>query len=353
MADENAARAHDKVSDGAGPDSSDARRPVDFSAGIADASVFDGTDENSRKVRRAWRERLNARENRKLVIGVLATLFGGVFWGFSGTCASLLFDGYHVDTEWLMSVRQLLAGLLFMATILITDRKRFMALLHNKHDRRLICAFAMLGVLLNQYGYLMAVRLTNAGTATVMQCLQLVIIMAYSCMTAHRRPRKREIAGVILAFSGTFFIATGGDPTTLAIPAEGLVVGLLSAVGAACMTIMPARILPMYGSAIVTGSGMMISGVVTCVVFQPWRNVPALDASGWGAFAVLVVVGSYLAYMLYMQGVKDIGSMRASLIGTVEPVSATVTSALFLGTVFAGTDILGFALIIAMMFLTV
>ena len=73
----------------------------------------------------------------------------------------------------------------------------------------------------------------------------------------------------------------------------------------------------------------------------------------WGAFLVLALVGSCLAYSLYMQGVKDIGSMRASLIGTVEPVSAAVTSAIVLGTVFTGTDIVGFACIIIMMVLTV
>ena len=89
------------------------------------------------------------------------------------------------------------------------------------------------------------------------------------------------------------------------------------------------------------------------VFVRPWESVPAFDASGLIALAILIVVGSFLAYNLYMQGVKDIGSVRASLIGTVEPVSATVTSALVLGTVFAPTDLIGFALIIAMVFLTV
>ena len=80
--------------------------------------------------------------------------------------------------------------------------------------------------------------------------------------------------------------------------------------------------------------------------------MPQLDGMGWGAFFVLAAVGSCLAYSLYMQGVKDIGSMRASLIGTVEPVSAAVTSAVVLGTVFTMPDIAGFACIIVMVFLT-
>jgi hypothetical protein len=37
----------------------------------------------------------------------------------------------------------------------------------------------------------------------------------------------------------------------------------------------------------------------------------------------------------------------------VEPVSATITSAVMLGTVFFPTDLIGFVMIIVMMFLTV
>ena len=119
------------------------------------------------------------------------------------------------------------------------------------------------------------------------------------------------------------------------------------------MSIIPARLLREYGASVVTGMGMLLSGIVTSAFVQPWADMPALDGIGWAAFIVLAAVGSCLAYSLYMQGVRDIGSMRASLIGTIEPVSAAVTSALVLGTVFTGTDIVGFAAIIVMVFLTV
>ena len=312
-----------------------------------------GEDDDSRAQRRASRTRHNARQDRRLLTGALITLAGGTFWGFSGTCASYLFENYAVDTLWLMCVRQLCSGALFLIPIMLFDRKKFMALWTCPRDLAVFFAFTIGGVFLNQLGYLMAVDLMNAGTATVLQCLQLVFIMAWACITSRRAPRKRELAGVALALAGTYLIATGGDPTRLTIPLEGLVIGLVAAVGAACMSVVPVKILPKYGSSVITGSGMLVSGIISSTFVRPWESVPALDAMGWGAFAVLAFVGSFLAYFLYMQGVKDIGSMRASLIGTVEPVSATITSAIFLGTVFAGTDILGFALIIIMVFLTV
>ncbi len=202
-------------------------------------------------------------------------------------------------------------------------------------------------------------------------------------------PRRREIIGTGLAFLGTLLIATGGDPTTLSIPPMGLAMGLLCAIGGACICIIPAKILPEYGSMTVTGLAMFGAGIgmsavvrpwqnmpvmdgtgwfalalLTVVgsflayslymqVVRPWQNMPVMDGTGWFALALLTVVGSFLAYSLYMQGVKEIGSVRASLIGTIEPLSATVSSVIVLGTVFMPTDLIGFALIIAMVFLTV
>ena len=287
-----------------------------------------------------------------MITGVLATLVGGSFWGFSGTSASFLFDTYHVDTLWLMSVRQILAGLLFMAVVVTRDRARLVKLWTTPADRKQLLLFTAFGLLFNQFCYLSAVRLTNAGTATVLQCLQLVIIMGYACVTDRRMPRTREVIGIGLALGGTFLIATGGDPTSLNISPLGLAAGLMCAVSAACMAVIPAKILPEYGSPIVTGSAMLTAGVVSCVFVQPGRicrrsTLPASRRSrcSWLSARFLLTC--------YMQGVKDIGSVRASLIGTVEPVSATITSAVMLGTVFLPTDLIGFVMIIVMMFLTV
>lgn len=270
---------------GCGDDIEDAGKAAEVAAfekrermGLA-SSIKPGTDADaaSRAARRSMRERLNDRDSRRLLVGVLATLFGGIFWGFSGTSASYLFAHYQIDTIWLLSIRQLLAGAMFMVVILLFDRVRFVQLLKNPRHLAVMAVFTLFGVFGNSFSYLLAVRLTNAGTATVMQCLQLVLIMVYTCIVTRRLPRRRELAGVVLAFAGAFLIATGGDPSTLVIPPEGLAVGLISAVGAACMSIVPAKILPVYGSSIVTGTAMFASGIVLSAFVQPWQSIPAFD----------------------------------------------------------------------------
>ena len=51
----------------------------------------------------------------KTTRGVVLTLIGGTCWGFSGTCAKFLMDGYGVDPVWLVCVRQFFASWLFLA----------------------------------------------------------------------------------------------------------------------------------------------------------------------------------------------------------------------------------------------
>ena len=314
---------------------------------------MDGVDATARAARRSRRERLNNEASRRVAIGVAATLLGGFFWGFSGTAASSLFTNYHLDTLWLLSMRQIFAGLLFMIVVVARDRKRFVRLWTTPEHRREQLLFSVFGLLLNQFGYLMAVRLTNAGTATVLQCLQLIFIMGDTCMRARRRPRTRELVGLVLALFGTFLLACGGNLSQLSISPQGLAAGLVAAVGATLTVTIPRKILPEYGSTIVTGSGMVVAGVCTSIFVQPWNHLPELDTTGILTLVAFIAVGSFLAYFLYMQGVKDLGGMRASMLGTIEPVAAAVTSALLLGVTFAPTDIAGFAAIIIMVFLTV
>ena len=157
----------------------------------------DGRDAMSRAQRKAWRERLNDKAARQALVGVVATLAGGTFWGFSGTCASFLFANYDIDTMWLTCIRQILAGATFLVVVLMFDRKRLFTLLTTPKHLKTLLLLAAFGVFFNQFFYLLAVRLTNAGTATVLQCLQLVLIMAYTCVTVRRLPR-RKVAHVRL-----------------------------------------------------------------------------------------------------------------------------------------------------------
>lgn len=278
--------------------------------------------------------------------GVLCTLAGAISWGFSGACGQYLFMNYNLDSRWLATVRMLIAGIILTVAYIIRERKNCLDIFQSTKDFFGVIIFAVLGVWLCQYTYLNAIKLTNAGTATVLQYLCPVLVLVYSCLHRLRLPRLREIFAVALAVFGTFLIATHGDVGSLVISKEGLTWGLLAAVGFFFYTVLPENLVKKWGSQPVVGYGMLISGIVFGCVIKVWNYHVHLNFRGILALLMLTLIGTMAAFMLYLQGVRDIGPVRTSMIACVEPVSATLFSVLWLGSGITSMDMVGMGCIL-------
>ena len=64
------------------------------------------------------------------------------------------------------------------------------------------------------------------------------------------------------------------------------------------------------------------------------------------ATAGVVVIGTAIAFSLYLKGVSIVGPFMGSLLGMMEPITAVIVSLLFLHAKFQGIDLIGFALIL-------
>lgn len=311
-------------------------------AEVAEAALMEDLDKNPTPEVKGSRLRL----------GVAMTLLGGMAWGFSGTCSKFLMETYGVDPLWLVAVRQLFASFIFLAVSFARNRNFLGEIVADKRSVARILVAALCGTMLNSISYLKAVDATDSGTATVLQTLSIVIVLAYVCISLRRPPRKRELLGMALALGGTLLIATHGDFSGLHMPADGLFWGLMCAAGAAVMSIVAKPVLARYGSLPVNGVQMLVVGVVLAIFVQPWNNIPSLDLEGIIFLIITIVVGTFCAYALYFKGVGILGAYKAGLLGTIEPVTATVASVLWLGASFSGAELIGFAMIIVMVFLT-
>lgn len=283
--------------------------------------------------------------------GTVCTMTGAVLWGFSGACGQYLFTNYRVDSSWLTAVRMLTAGILLTLFIFVRQRERAVGIWRNKRDAVQVVIFAVCGLLFCQYAYLTAISYSNAGTATVLQYLGPVLIMVLVCLWTRRLPTGRETAAVILAVLGTFLLATHGNLSTMVLTKKGLLWGLIAAVSLACYTLLPASIIPKWGSLVVTGYGMLIGGVVLSCAIRIWQIPVSLNADGWLAVGGVAVAGTLIAYTLYLQGVGDIGPVKASMLASIEPVSATLLAVFWLGSSFEAIDLVGFVCIMATVFL--
>lgn len=163
----------------------------------------------------------------------------------------------------------------------------------------------------------------------------------------------RQLLAILLAMAGTFLIATNGDPARMSLSTAGLILGLLAALGVVTYTLLSRPIIASWGNLTVTGWGMLIGGLVLAVVTKAWIFPENLDGTAWLLIAAIVLIGTALGFSAFLEGVKLIGPVKATLIGCLEPASATALSALFLGTRFSLPELSGFCFIILTVFLSV
>lgn len=283
--------------------------------------------------------------------GAVMTMVGAACWGFSGCCGQFLFESRGVQAPWLVALRLLIAGLFLIINGFILNGKGNVRIFSRKRDLAHMLLFGLAGITFCQFSYFMAVQATNAGTATVLQYLSPVLILLLVCAKSKRRPKGAELLAIALSLTGTFLIGTHGNIHSLQLTPQGLTWGLLAAVSAVIYTTLPGTLVNRYDIYQVLGFGMFFGGVFMCILVRPWTYQVIWDGATWGAMIGVILVGTAVAFGLYLQGVSMIGPLKGSLYSGMEPVSSIVISVIWLGTSFTAMDLAGFALIMATVWL--
>ncbi|WP_313529607.1 EamA family transporter [Anaerotignum sp.] len=278
--------------------------------------------------------------------GILITLSGGICWGISGCFGQYLFVEKGITAEWLVTIRLIYAGILLIAMGLILQKNKMWDVFKDKADRKQLLIFSILGMLLCQYTYFAAIEHSNAGTATVLQSLNPLVILAVVCVKEIRYPSKLEVGAIISALLGTFLLSTHGDIHNMSLTGMALFLGLSSAVCAALYNLLSGGLMKKYGVYVVVGFGMLIAGIVMTVIVRPWKYDILWDGQTIWAVLGVVVIGTAVAFSLYLKGVSMVGPFMGSLLGSIEPVTAIVVSLLFLGSAFHPIELVGFILVL-------
>lgn len=313
-------------------------------------------------------------QEKPFIRGVISTLAGGTLWGASGACAQFLLSHYAISSLFITMIRMLGASILFVAYLHATNPGLITRIVSERSWRNQLIVFGCVGLYLDQLTYVITIGFTNAGTATVLASVGIVIIMLATCVIQKRLPRAGEIIALVCATVATVCIATKGDFSTISLPIAGLFWGLANAVLLAFYNMQPHKLFNRWGSMPVTGLGMAYGGisglfvwlgVIVLVSFKPLATkisdlgislnqgdlsiqalLPTLDLAGWLMVLFIITVGTFAAFGLYLHGISLVGSMKGSLLGAIEPVSATVLSAVWLGSVFVFADWTGLFLML-------
>jgi drug/metabolite transporter (DMT)-like permease len=286
-----------------------------------------------------------------LIKGYAFALFAALMWGVSGTLSQFLIQKRNLTPEWLVTVRLFVSSIMIFLLPLVKNPKSIFAPWANRRDCFELLCFGIFGMLAVQYTFTLAILYSNAATATIIQYLGPVLIACYYSIRFKRLPRPNEQGAIILALIGTFLIVTHGSTESISINSDALFWGLCSAFALAIYSIVPIRLINKYDASVIVGWGLLIGGIAFSFFTSPFDVPGEWDVYTYSFIAATVILGTSVAFYLYLVSVKIVGPTVASVLACAEPLSAAIIGVLWLKTPFGFYDWVGSFCIILTIFL--
>lgn len=278
--------------------------------------------------------------------GVLMAVIGSIFWGGSGVAAQFILQEKGMTADYLTAVRTIVAGILLLSIDAFINKNNIFAIWKDRESRHRLLAFGVLGMMSVQYTYFVAIECSNAPTATIIQYLMPILILAWFSITERKLPSLSQVICAIMAIFGTALLVTHGSLTALAISDRALFWGILSAFAAAFYTVQPRWLLLRWPSPQVIGWAMLIGGAAISLIYPPLSYPGIVDIPALLSLAYICVLGTAASFWLYVTSTKYILAQEASILNATEPLASIVFSIILLDVMFELPEIIGSLLII-------
>ncbi len=283
----------------------------------------------------------------KHIRGLIFVLIGAALWGLGGTAADYIFRNTPVTVEWYVSFRLTVSGIILLSAYWLFSRKHQPVRL----DRRtllMLIIFSLFGMTMVQYSFMAAIGYGNAAIATVLQYTGPIYIILWLIIRKYAKWTTADAFIIIGMIAGVVLIATNGDLTALIVPGPALFWGIVSSIALAYYTLHAQVLLYRLHPLQLVGGSMLIGGIAMNVIHPVWDFDFSFDWTPTLVIILLlsVLLGTTLAFLLYISSLKHLSSKEAGVLGIVEPASAVVSSVLWLNISMGWYQIAGIIIIL-------
>ena len=283
--------------------------------------------------------------------GMLLASLASSLWAVSGISGEILFKKFNFSSDWLVSTRTLISGILLFLIVIFIEKKSVLKPLKNKRDCAGIILFGTAGMYLVQYTYFKTIELSNVSFATILQFTAPFFIFIYESIKNKKIPAISTVILLFMTILGVVFIATKGNFSNLLISLEALLLGVISAIMIAFYSTYPKKLLKKYGSITVVGWGMIIGSIISNVIHPIWKIEGNVNAKSMIQVIIVVILGTSIAYLIYIASLNYISSSLAGILTAFEPVLAAILSVAIFGLKFSFIEIVGFILVFVSIFI--
>ena len=283
--------------------------------------------------------------------GMLLASLASSLWAVSGISGEILFKKFNFSSDWLVSTRTLISGILLFLIVIFIEKKSILRPLKNKIDCAGIILFGTAGMYLVQYTYFKTIELSNVSFATILQFTAPFFIFIYESIKNKKVPAVSTVILLLMTILGVIFIATKGNFSNLSVSLEALLLGIISAIMIAFYSTYPKKLLKKYGSITVVGWGMIVGSIISNVIHPIWKIEGDVNTQSIIQVMIVVILGTSIAYLIYIASLNYISSSLAGILTAFEPVLAAILSVAIFGLKFSFIELIGFLLVFVSIFI--
>jgi drug/metabolite transporter, DME family len=291
-----------------------------------------------------------ARSSSHSLRGLLLVSLAGVIWGTTGPVVQLTVSHSALSPITISAYRALAAAVVLNALLCLTGRMRRSLALARRHRGRLVMAGLLIAA--SQLLFFMSVEWAGVSLSTVI-CMGFAptLLLAVSSAQKRRLPSTGQVLTVTMAVAGLLLISlVGGGREHASNPA----LGILAALGAGACFALTAEV-----------GGSLSQGVDTLTITTAIMNIAALvlvpcdlvlaavaratstaDTESWLLVGYLAA-GVVATHLLMFAGLRTTPSGAAMVATLLEPVTAVLIAAAFLGEHLSDAGVLGCLFIVA------
>ena len=258
------------------------------------------------------------------VKGHLAMLGANVMWGLMSPVVKIVFATGVVAPMIVVDFRVAGAALLFWLTSLFLPKEHV-----PRADILRLFGAGMLGVLFNQGCFILGVKLTSPGEASLVTTTMPMWVMLLAWLILREPITLKKAGGIAAGAAGAIILFAGSSsPVSGSNPALGDVIVLCAQLSYALYLTLYRNFIRKY-SLVTLMKWMFLSATVVGLPSSlKWLGATdwsAISPTEWGGIAYVVVCGTLLAYICIMIGQKTLRPTLVGMYNYVQPIVATIT----------------------------
>ncbi len=258
------------------------------------------------------------------VKGHLAMLGANVMWGLMSPVVKIVFATGVVAPMIVVDFRVAGAALLFWLTSLFLPKEHV-----PPADILRLFGAGMLGVLFNQGCFILGVKLTSPGEASLVTTTMPMWVMLLAWLILREPITLKKAGGIAAGAAGAIILIAGSaSPVSGSNPALGDVIVLCAQLSYALYLTLYRNFIRKY-SLVTLMKWMFLSATVVGLPSSlKWLGATdwsAISPTEWGGIAYVVVCGTFLAYICIMIGQKTLRPTLVGMYNYVQPIVATIT----------------------------